>query len=78
MGCPYGGKCIDPGYPSDCMANGGCVCFNSTEEKTAFDNAPKNYHVRTKSGEVLDFTTATQAKFYIADFGGQRVNNSKS
>lgn len=76
MDCLYGGKCIDPGNPSDCMVNAGCVCFSSTEEKTEFDNMPKNYHIKAKTGEILHFTTASQARFYITDFGGQRINTS--
>ena len=73
MNCPHGGNCIDPGYPTDCEANGGCVCFNSTEEKTAFDSQPKPYKVKAKNGEILEFTTTAQVEFYIADFGGVQV-----
>ena len=78
MDCPYGGKCIDPGNPSDCEANGGCVCFSSTGEKADFDAQPKNYHVKTRTGEILAFTTSSQVRFYIADFGGQRLSKPKS
>jgi hypothetical protein len=77
MDCEYGGGCIDPGNPLDCEANEGCVCFSSTEEKTAFDAQLKNYHVKTKTGEILDFTTPAQVEFYITDFGGQQVNKSE-
>lgn len=73
MKCPYGGECIDPGNPSDCLVNGGCVCFKSEEEKTEFDALPKNQKVEAKNGEILEFTTPAQVDFYIADFGGKRL-----
>ena len=73
MKCPHGGDCIDPGNPSDCLVNSGCVCFYSADEKAAFDALPKNYKVRTQNGELLEFTTLTPFDFYIADSGGERV-----
>ena len=73
MKCPHGGDCIDPGNPSDCFVNGGCVCFKSEEEKTAFDALPKSFKVRARSGEILAFTTQSQVDFYITDFGGKRL-----
>jgi hypothetical protein len=73
MKCPHGGDCIDPGNPSDCFVNGGCVCFESEEEKTAFDALPKSFKVRARNGKLLEFTTPVQVDFYIADFGGERV-----
>lgn len=78
MDCPYGGKCIDPSNPSDCEGNGGCLCFSSIEEKAAFDARPKSYYVKTKTGEILDFTTIAQVSFYVTDFGGQWVNKPES
>jgi hypothetical protein len=73
MECPHGGDCIDPGNPSDCLVNGGCVCFDSADEKAAFDALPKNYRVRARNGEILTFTTQSQVDFYITDFGGKRL-----
>ena len=73
MKCLHGGDCIDPGNPSDCLVNGGCACFESEEEKTAFDALSKNYKVEAKNGEILEFTTPTQVDFYIADFRGERA-----
>ena len=37
MICPYGGKCIEPGRPSDCEANSACVNFSSAKQRGEFD-----------------------------------------
>lgn len=73
MNCQYGGECIDPGRPSDCAANGGCMCFNSVQEKANFDALPKSYKVKARTGEILAFTTQSQVDFYITDFGGKQI-----
>lgn len=65
--CPYGGKCIDPGYPSDCMINSRCVNFSSTEEKKEFESLPDTHYFKYENGPTLKFKNATQLQFLLAD-----------
>jgi hypothetical protein len=67
MNCPYGGECIDPGNPSDCEANSGCVNFKSKEEKVKFDSLPDQYYFKYGNGVTLKFKNQTQLDFLLTD-----------
>ncbi len=66
MPCPFGGDCIDYGYPSDCLVNDCCFNFRSVEEKTEFDSKPDRYLLE-KDNHSIHFKTRTQVKFLLAD-----------
>lgn len=51
--CPYGGDCIDPGDPTDCMINSFCFNFKSKEEKKEFDNLPDKYKLTLTRKEIV-------------------------
>lgn len=65
--CPYGGNCIDPGNPSDCEANNGCVNFKSVEQRAEFDALPDRYFFRYAAGGVLKFKNENQLQFFLTD-----------
>jgi|SanBayMetagenome_1026888.scaffolds.fasta_scaffold44466_1 hypothetical protein len=67
--CPYGGKCIDPGNPTDCEVNSRCFNFNSAKEKAEFDNLPDLIVVKSQGAE-FKFKNKTQLKFFLTDFKG--------
>jgi len=67
MECPYGGKCVDPGSPSDCQINGDCVSFSSTEERQAFDALPDQYYFRYPGGREVRFKNKNQLRFLLTD-----------
>lgn len=62
--CPYGGRCIDPGNPSDCVINNACFNFNSAEERQKFDALPDKFETETG----LKFKNETQLRFYLTDY----------
>lgn len=68
--CPYGGKCIDPGYYTDCKVNSRCINFNSTKEKIEFDNLPDLFVVRGQGVEIK-FKNKSQLKFFLTDYKGE-------
>lgn len=68
--CQFGGKCIDPGNPSDCEVNLSCVNFRSIEEKSAFDALPDLFVVEAQ-GLELKFKNQNQLKFFVTDHKGE-------
>jgi hypothetical protein len=78
MKCPYGGNCIDPGYPSDCEINSKCVNFKSQAEKEKFNELPDKYFFSYGNNQfdgegeieernVVAFKTENQLRFFLAD-----------
>lgn len=64
--CPYGGQCIDPGNPSDCLVNSHCVNFKSEDERIAYDKLPFLFLLR-KDGIAMYFKNKNQLRFFLID-----------
>lgn len=77
--CPYGGPCIDPGYPSDCLANSHCVSFSSVEERQQFDAQPDKYYFRYDGdkNQELRFKNKNQLRFLLTDLPTPTKNKAE-
>lgn len=67
--CPFGGKCVDTGVPTDCEVNSRCFNFKSVEERNEFDAKLDGFYFRfnaDKNSEVR-FKTENQLEFFLRD-----------
>lgn len=64
--CPFGGKCTDTEFPTDCSINSTCFNFSSIEEKAEYDALPYLYFYWSPRLSLSLFKTDSELEFFIS------------